>query len=245
MKLWQIILIAFISFFPNHLFANKIFTVADGNWEDSTVWLNGNPPGYSFNDTIEIKHCIFYNENLQLNYGAFLTIQDSGKICGHHNIYSKPGSEFDVFGRIYFDTLFNEGYWYINNNNQAWIGLYWISYSYASFLFVGPAIFTNSSFTCSCEYDSIPPLPHDTFTVVNDSFGIEIEVYPNPFNEIIHIKTNAVIDIIYLTDDRGRLILRRKYEEEYVDLRHLLPASYFLNLILTNGQTITKKIIKL
>ena len=240
----------FILFFliynlPLQLCAMKITSVADGNWDDSTAWANGKLPGYSFGDTVEINHCIFFNKNLQLNSGALLTIEDSGKICGNHTIYSKPGSEIDVFGRIYFDTLFVQGYWYVNNNNQAWIGQYITITAPGHGLVIGPAFFTYYPFTCSCNFDSIPAPPNDTFTVVNESNEIEIETNPNPFTEFIYFKTNASIDLLYITDDMGRLVFRKKPEDDFIDLRHLLPGTYFLNFIITNGKKITKKVVKL
>ena len=62
---------------------------------------------------------------------------------------------------------------------------------------------------------------------------------------LIHFKTNASIDLLYITDDMGRLVFRKKPEDDFIDLRHLLPGTYFLNFIITNGKKITKKVVKL
>gem|GEM_PF-2336058 len=236
-------IIAFSLSFQQQVSANKIVSVSDGNWEDSAVWLNGNLPGYSFGDTVDINHCIFFNEDLQLSSGAFLTLKDSGKICGHHNIYLNHGSEFDIFGRIYFDTIFVQGYLYIKNNNQAWIGQCIIYNGGGHGWDIGPGIFTYYPFTCSCTFDSIPSFPKDSVTDINNS--AEIEAYPNPFHDLIYLKNDSIINSVNIFDDRGRLILQRQIIDNHLDLRNLFPAPYFFSFILKDGRIINKKIIKL
>src|SRR5436190_4689424 len=87
-----------------------IVAKADGNWEDSAVWLGGNVPSASFNDTVIINTCVFINEDIFIQDQGLLIIGDSGKVCGHHNMHLEPGSEFDLYSRIYLDSLFVQGY---------------------------------------------------------------------------------------------------------------------------------------
>jgi hypothetical protein len=242
MKIRKVSVSVLILFFSFHSNASVITTVADGYWSDSAVWSGGMMPGFSVSDTVEINHCILYYESLQLNPGAFLTIKDSGKICGHHNIYMKPGSEFDVFGRVYYDTLFVQGYFYLKNNLQAWVAQLTRVTAPGHALIIGPAGCINYIFTYSCEYDSILSQSTDTITAAGSN---KIEVYPNPFTEAITVKTIADIDLLDITDNKGRLILRRKFTENYLYLKNLPAAAYFLNFKLKNGEIIRKKVMKI
>jgi len=224
--------------------ALKITSVTDGNWEDSSVWSNGIPPGYTCHDTIEITHCVLFNEDIHVEEPGMFVIADSGKICGKHNIYCAANTEMDILGTVYFDTIFSQGYLYLHSVFPS-VG-HLIRLSAPGHAYSDGWSLIYFEFECSCGPDSFPP-PPAADTIITEEFQdtVQIDVGPIPFSDWIHVKVRGVIDDAYLTDDIGRLILKRKFESDEIQLGFLAPGIYFLNFIVADGRTFTKKIVKL
>jgi hypothetical protein len=224
--------------------ADTIISFADGNWSDSATWTGGRLPGYSISDTVLIEHCVFYNQDIQVDSGGVLVIGDSGKICGHQIIHLLPGSELDIFGRIYFDTVFAEGEIILNTPWPSIGRLVRITYpGNIEILYEWKLRYYD--FICSCSFDSVFSEPHDTAIAsmsVEDT--VRIDIGPNPFTGWLYIKAHALIDYFYLTDALGRIIMQRMYEENKINLGYLSPGVYFLNFKIADGTTITKKIVR-
>ena len=83
-----------------------------------------------------------------------------------------------------------------------------------------------------------------------------MEVFPNPFDEVIHLKMSGLTanQIAYcrLYDTQGRMMMELSPEEfatqENVDLKtdtHLQPGMYFLHCIARNGKLFTFKLLKI
>lgn len=72
-------------------------------------------------------------------------------------------------------------------------------------------------------------------------FEYQLDIYPNPFNEVINISTNRNLKSIELLDLSGKKILES--QDKTIDLSFISKGIYFIRL--NNGKTIqTKKIIK-
>lgn len=77
--------------------------------------------------------------------------------------------------------------------------------------------------------------------------GLIINIFPNPVEDNLIIKSNQVINAISIYDISGRLINQVSYlnfkNELGLSIKHLLSGTYFLK-IKTNQNEITKKVIK-
>jgi len=112
----------------------------------------------------------------------------------------------------------------------------------------------NLSFYKKCSklaYATIADCAIDTLNVVGINEIIvdsETQVYPNPFNSIINIKTyesNIIVNKIEVTDCVGNIVLARETDDNSIniELSDLRSGIYFLS-IFSSGLTITKKIVK-
>ena len=207
-------------------------TIDDGNWEDGEVWSGGNIPGASFHDTVLINHCVFINEHIYVEDQGLIILSDSGKLCGHYNMNLEPGSEFDLYGRIYFDTMFVQGYLYLHTQWPSvvqYVHVFNPGHAYAALSWT----LTYFSFVCNCDHDTIlppkPPPPADSSVTSEMRDTVQIDVGPVPFTEWIHIKVHGVIEEVYLTDAIGRLIMKRKFESHELQLGFLSPGIYKIN----------------
>jgi hypothetical protein len=230
-------------------------TIGRGNWEDTAVWSGGNIPGTTFHDTVQIDSCVFINENILIEDQGLLVIGDSGKLCGHRIMRLEPGSEFDLYGRIYLDSLFSQGYIYMPT---LWTMIIENVHVFPPGSLYAPLGYHQAYyfFICYCDYDSIPqhqppPPPDSTSTDSSDTSDtsesidtVQIDVGPNPFSDWMYVKVRGVIDDVYLTDDIGRLLLKRKFESNELQLGFLSPGIYFLNFKVADGRIFTKKIVK-
>jgi Leucine-rich repeat (LRR) protein len=68
-------------------------------------------------------------------------------------------------------------------------------------------------------------------------------IYPNPFSEILTIKSNDVIEVIVITNLQGKEILRTNGQTKELDLSHLSSGMYLLQMFSGEGVTV-EKIIK-
>ncbi|WP_299670537.1 tyrosinase family protein [uncultured Polaribacter sp.] len=71
---------------------------------------------------------------------------------------------------------------------------------------------------------------------------LEIKFYPNPVSETLFIKTTKNIQSWTFIDINGKEVFKGK--DKVLNVKELNNGVYILKVILVNGQTITKKIIK-
>jgi hypothetical protein len=227
--------------------ATVFTTVADGAWNDTTVWSGTGGPGYSFGDTVEIRHCVLYDEPLHMLAGSRVVLADSGKLCGHRNIHVTDGAWFYVYGRLYFDTLFvTYGHLLVRNNFQAFIGhLIHISGIGATGQFFGPWSFQYNPYICSCSFDSFLEYPPDTAMAEPEAQPFNIAAYPNPFTGVVYFTTHRDIVGIVLADTRGRLVWRSESDTDHADFSDLSPGTYFLTFFLASGETEARRLVKM
>ena len=75
--------------------------------------------------------------------------------------------------------------------------------------------------------------------------NIQFQIYPNPANEIIAIKSNEILDRIEIIDVRGKILFSKKTNEfeTNVNINSLSAGLYFIKIFSKNN-TKTTKIIK-
>jgi hypothetical protein len=72
---------------------------------------------------------------------------------------------------------------------------------------------------------------------------ITVGVYPNPTNGILNIKTDSEISTVNVTNIVGQS-LKIQYSNHQVNMQGLPNGVYIVELVLKNGQKISKKVIK-
>jgi hypothetical protein len=72
---------------------------------------------------------------------------------------------------------------------------------------------------------------------------VTIGVYPNPTNGILNIKTDSDINSISVTNAVGQR-LKIQYSDHQINMQNLPSGVYIVEMILKNGQKISKKVIK-
>ncbi|MBM7417990.1 MULTISPECIES: T9SS type A sorting domain-containing protein [Chryseobacterium] len=72
---------------------------------------------------------------------------------------------------------------------------------------------------------------------------VTIGVYPNPTNGILNIKTDSEVNVVKVTNVVGQR-LKIQYSNNQINMQGLPSGVYIVELVLKNGQKISKKIIK-
>jgi hypothetical protein len=82
---------------------------------------------------------------------------------------------------------------------------------------------------------------------ISESEKTSLDVYPNPFNDLIYFNISAIeINLIEIADQYGHIRLKfTNIRANYIDLSLLESGAYFIKLHLKNDNIIVKKIIKL
>ncbi len=81
---------------------------------------------------------------------------------------------------------------------------------------------------------------------INENFKTEdVFVYPNPFNELVHLKSSVPIVQVSITDLAGKIVMSMSSANvEIIDAKFLSRGSYFLLYQNANGQKGFKKLLK-
>ena len=80
-----------------------------------------------------------------------------------------------------------------------------------------------------------------------ESKEVEIELFPNPFNEIVQIRSDEGIDHLTVLDLTGRVVLQKEFDEEsnaILQTEAFNSGIYLFQFKLTNGQTKTLRLCK-
>lgn len=90
--------------------------------------------------------------------------------------------------------------------------------------------------------DSTASIP----TGINENFKTEdVNIYPNPFNGFVHLKSSIPIVKASITDLAGKQVISSSFVNiEIIDTRFLIPGTYFLIYQTANGQQGVKKLVK-
>jgi len=85
-------------------------TVADGSWNDGSIWFGGiAPPSSSSSDTFFIYNKVLIGNNLSLDTNALLQIEINGGICGHYKITVNKGAKLVKYGILSLDAIITSG----------------------------------------------------------------------------------------------------------------------------------------
>ena len=92
------------------------------------------------------------------------------------------------------------------------------------------------------------PCPPIVSTEFEPADAIEIEIFPNPANNILTLKSASYIEAISIYDLRGRLVLSKKIEginreAIEIDIKSISKGSYLLKLQ-SSGKTFLRKFIR-
>ena len=92
------------------------------------------------------------------------------------------------------------------------------------------------------EKDSVPGP-----TSLEDGLrSIGLRIYPNPANNVIYVEAERPFKRMVIYDVSGRTILHQEYErpKALINIKHLPPSQYFLNIISENGSSSCTTFIK-
>jgi len=78
---------------------------------------------------------------------------------------------------------------------------------------------------------------------VKDIKTVDVNIYPNPTSDFVHIQSKTDVTSISLFNVEGRKLIET-YNENKVDLSPYSTGVYFLNIVLKDGTTFKHKIIK-
>jgi len=81
--------------------------------------------------------------------------------------------------------------------------------------------------------------------VASEEFSAQIQLYPNPVNEVLHIQNNSAktIESVEVFSITGQLLFSRRNSEE-INMSQLNTGIYFVKLITSEGISVTKKVVK-
>ena len=78
-----------------------------------------------------------------------------------------------------------------------------------------------------------------------DNFAFDnIKVYPNPFTDYINIESLDRVTLIEIFDATGNLILKRKIDNENIDLGKLTAGIYIMKITDSKDKTRQLKLLK-
>jgi len=78
---------------------------------------------------------------------------------------------------------------------------------------------------------------------VKDIKTVDVNIYPNPTSDFVHIQSKTDVTSISLFNAEGRKLIET-YNENKIDLSPYSTGIYFLNIVLKDGTTFKHKILK-
>lgn len=89
-------------------------------------------------------------------------------------------------------------------------------------------------------------ITNNVLSLNNDQLKLEINIYPNPTEDLVHIKKgkNISVDKVLILSVLGKELIRQEGGEDKMSFKKLPKGIYFLKIELDGGQTFIKKIIK-
>ncbi len=193
-------------------------TIANGYFNQPSVWQNGNIPPLSSSDSIMIHHDIALTDDLELINGGHLEIDSSGGICGHITLTMGVNSTMLKYGYCQIDTLLIPGGDVDFYPPGFSIFAMWAQLSNGgSFSLNGSGLVVGAWFQCQKGP-----------TGVNEIIFDEIIIYPNPvIDEIILPFRNDEMEQIRIYDLTGKMVLETSFTNR-IPTRFLEPGIYIL-----------------
>lgn len=184
-------------------------TISYGYWNDGLTWTTGVAPPYNSSDTFIIKHPIVYDNDLVFSSGAFLQIDSTGGICGHHTIIVKKNAEIVSYGIFEADTLLIKG-GTVSFLQPGEV----ILTKYAELTVLGASLYVNCSLAVGPWFECLQPDYYFTMGI-EDSKLNSFSVYPNPAKDILKIEvpSNQVSPLsLKIFDISGKELIEYHYE---------------------------------
>jgi len=123
--------------------------------------------------------------------------------------------------------------------------------------YIHPEISGKKSFDIAVTINASTPSVNTIFVEVNKKYvsasltGIttaamlsEVEVWPNPANENIYIKSNSVISNIYITDVTGKTVFTQNKSENTINISSLDAGLYIMQIKTKDGMIVPFKFVK-
>jgi hypothetical protein len=102
------------------------------------------------------------------------------------------------------------------------------------------------------DFDNQPENIHLDVTLTEDLLAIEptkigesILLYPNPVNDVLHVKNYSEVQQISILDLNGRLVYQSNDVSNEINMNELTNGIYVVNLVSITNQMTTQKIVKL
>ncbi len=214
--------------------AKTFTTYKRGYWQDSSTWQNREMPGFTFEDTIIIKHKVNIKHNLTLNSGAYMRIDTSGGICGHQLITVYTSALIYKYGNLQIDTMILIGGKVILDGPEETIFSAYASVSGqgASLWVKGAPLRVGPWFECSSgNFES------NITSIKNNNW---MRVYPNPNQGKMqfYYAYGTPAGKIRITDASSKIVFEKLYEEAVgdIDISNLDNGVYYWEFI--NGNQI-------
>lgn len=86
------------------------------------------------------------------------------------------------------------------------------------------------------------PIVYNLTQVANNQL-IQVQVYPNPINEFVHVQTKTDFKEMIVTNIFGQTLIKSRFKE-IIDVSSFSSGTYFITLITDRGDQVTQKIMK-
>lgn len=202
-------------------FATKFETIANGYWNQNSIWLNGTIPPSTCSDTIYVHHDVALTNNITLQNGGFLKIDSLGGICGHVTITAESNSAIISYGFFQIDVMNVPGggvdfyppgnviltqYGVISNGGHL--------SSHGNSLVVGPW------FECA----------KGVFSIDENSNYIDFKIFPNPAEDNLVLDFETSDETTYIiTDISGKIISKGLFTKS-INISFLKSGIYFITI---------------
>jgi Secretion system C-terminal sorting domain len=171
-----------------YAFATTWETISHGYWDSPSVWLTGEVPANISNDTFFIKHPIAISQDLTFEPGAYMLIEDGGGICGHQKMTLLDNTQLTSYGILELDVFQVDG-----GNANFFGGFLTLTTSASvtggSMAVVGATGVVGEWFECQLPFYAF--LLNEPVHTEETGATTPINIYPNPFTDIITIE-NAI-----------------------------------------------------
>lgn len=206
----------------------QISSISNGYWSNASTWNGGVIPDST--DSVTINHFIIYDNNLLIESGGSVTINNGGTLCGQGTFQVMCGGYCYNYGTINGNVIkLTDGF---NNGSVHALTAYYVSPCLGAFP-VG-AFSVGVPFTCS-------------FTGENEAYLIkEIHLFPNPISDHLNISAsnNEELEIILYDINLTKLIQQTFNNSISLNTSQLNNGIYIYKLRNKNGTLKEGKVIK-
>ena len=77
---------------------------------------------------------------------------------------------------------------------------------------------------------------------INNEF-VDLKLYPNPVEDVLHLKSSKTIDFIRLYNNKGELVIQIKPNNDEIDLNKI-KSGFYLACIYVGNKEVKRRILK-